>query len=153
MAYASKTTVSPERSRAEIEAILRRYGATDFGYMYQETGGAAVMFKINGTAVRFLMPLPLLADFKLDRRGWNRTDKSTKEFQLQEIRRRWRALTLAIKAKLEAVESGITTFEREFLAHIMLPNGKDAGEFLIPQIESAKESGKMPKLLLGTGLE
>ena len=39
-------------------------------------------------------------------------------------RQRWRALNLAIKAKLEAVESGIVTFDQEFLAHIVGPSGQ-----------------------------
>lgn len=30
----------------------------------------------------------------------------------------------AIKAKLEAIECGPTTFEEEFLAHTVLPNSK-----------------------------
>jgi len=153
MAYAEKTTVSPEKSRTEIEKILVRYGATDFGYMYKEGGGASVIFQVHKSTVRFIIPFPPLDDFRLDKRGWARTDKSQKDFQLQEIRRRWRALALAIKAKLEAVESGITTFEREFLAQILLPNGKDAGEILIPQLEKAAESGQMPRLLLSSSFE
>ena len=39
----------------------------------------------------------------------------------QERRRLWRALLLNIKAKLEAVESGISVFDEEFMAHIVLP--------------------------------
>jgi hypothetical protein len=41
----------------------------------------------------------------------------------QAYHQRWRALALAIKA----VESGIATFEEEFLAHIALPNGSTVG--------------------------
>ena len=33
MAYAEKTSVSAEKSRAEIESTLKRYGADQFGYM------------------------------------------------------------------------------------------------------------------------
>jgi hypothetical protein len=66
-------------------------------------------------------------------------------------RQRWRALALAIKAKLEAVESGIATFEEEFMAYIVLPDGQTVGEFLSPQIEAAYSSGRMPPLLPGIG--
>ncbi len=58
---------------------------------------------------------------------------------------RW--LALVIKAKLEAVESGITMFEEEFLAHIVLPDGKTAGEHVIPAIESSYQTGKVKALL------
>ncbi|GAG36103.1 unnamed protein product [marine sediment metagenome] len=62
-------------------------------------------------------------------------------------RQKWRALSLVIKAKLEAVESGISIFEEEFLAHIVLPDGRTIGDFMIPQIKTIYSSGKMPKLL------
>jgi hypothetical protein len=35
MAYAANTTVAPEKSRAEIERTLRRYGADAFSYGYE----------------------------------------------------------------------------------------------------------------------
>ena len=56
-----------------------------------------------------------------------------------------------IKAKLEAVETGITEFEDEFLAHIVLPNGQTAGHWMRPQIAKAYESGSMPPLLPAPG--
>lgn len=57
------------------------------------------------------------------------------------------ALALVVKAKLEAVESGISTFEQEFMAHIVLPNGQTTGQWMIPQIEAAYKTGTMPALL------
>ena len=58
-----------------------------------------------------------------------------------------RALYLIVKAKMEAVEAGISTVEREFLYDIVLPDGRTAGEWLAPQIEAAYNSGDMPALL------
>jgi hypothetical protein len=37
--YAANTEVSAEKSRAEIETVLRRYGATGFMYGWDETDG------------------------------------------------------------------------------------------------------------------
>ena len=51
------------------------------------------------------------------------------------MRQRWRALALCIKAKLEAVECGITSFEEEFLAHVVMPNGQTFGKLALAQIE------------------
>ena len=65
----------------------------------------------------------------------------------QAVRQKWRALALVVKAKLEAVESGITSFEEEFLAHILLPDGSTVGGTMIPQIAVAYETGRMPALL------
>lgn len=58
-------------------------------------------------------------------------------------------LALVIKAKLEAVAAGITSFEDEFLAHIMLPSGGTVGEWARPQLEVAYSTGAMPALLPG----
>lgn len=63
------------------------------------------------------------------------------------MRRRWRALSLSIKAKLETVASGISEFETEFMAYMVLPNGKTVAENILPEIARAYETGKMPKLL------
>ena len=50
----------------------------------------------------------------------------------QACRQRCRALLLIIRAKLEAVESGMTTLESEFLANILLPDGGTVGQWLSP---------------------
>jgi hypothetical protein len=65
----------------------------------------------------------------------------------QACRQRWRALALVIKAKLEAVESGITTFEDEFLAHIVMPDGKRVADHVKPTIARVYDGGQMLPLL------
>ena len=51
------------------------------------------------------------------------------------------------KAKLEAVESGISTVEREFFYDVVLPDGKTIGEWMAPQLETAYQTGTMPPML------
>lgn len=46
------------------------------------------------------------------------------------------------------MESQISEFEDEFLAHIVLPDGKTASEWLRPQLALAYERGVMPDNLL-----
>ena len=65
----------------------------------------------------------------------------------QEERRRWRALVMIIKSKLESVETGIVEFEDEFMAQIVLPNGETMSEHARPMIARAYETGDMPPLL------
>jgi hypothetical protein len=65
----------------------------------------------------------------------------------QSCRERWRALLPIIRAKLEAVESVITTLESEFMANILLPDGGTIGEWLAPQIDEAYGTGRMPPML------
>ena len=146
--YAEKTEVPIDRSKAEIEKTLMRYGADQFVYGTM-LGRAMIAFRANSKFVRFTLPLPEpeSRDFSRTPTGRSRTkDAAQKEFA-QEVRRRWRALSLSIKAKLETVETGITTFEQEFMAHIVLPDGQTVGEYMIPQIEQAYESKEMPKAL------
>jgi len=148
--YASKSKVDNTASRNEIERTLTRYGAESFMYGWEETR-AVIGFKMKDRNVRFVLPMPVLEDFTRTPTGRRRTSKQTKfEFE-QAKRQRWRALSLVIKAKLEAVESEITCFEDEFMAHIVLPNGQTVGHWMQPQIESAYENGVMPKLLALTG--
>jgi len=148
MAYAEGTSVAPERSRAEIEATLKRYGASHFGYM-SSPEGAMVGFQVNKYQVRFSVPMPALAEFKRTDKGRTRTDIQAREALDKEERRRWRALALCVKAKLEAVDSGITTFEQEFMAHIVIPgSGATVGESLLPRLAKAIEEGKPSGLLL-----
>ncbi len=147
--YAENTTVSSDRSRAEIEKTLTKYGATQFFYGWQENS-AVLGFTMHDRQVKFVLQLPDKGgdEFKLTPSGRRTRDKDAqmKAYE-QSVKQRWRALNLVVKAKLEAVESGITAFEEEFLAHIMLPNGFTAGQHLIPQIEVAYEEGTMPKAL------
>ncbi len=144
MKYASKTTVSVDRSRTEIERILQRYGATSFVYGWEESK-AMIGFKAHKKAIRFLLPLPNPEEFERSRRG-ARTKQARERLCEQAMRQKWRALTLAIKAKLEMVETGITSFEEEFLAHIVLPNGQTVAEWAVPQL-SKIDVGSMPLAL------
>ena len=147
--YASHTTVAPEKSRAEIERVIRRYGATAFAYMGGPQG-AAVAFQVNTRQVRFMLPLPDPKDKiflpKRARTGRSRESAIVAAYELA-IRQRWRALALCIKAKLEAVAAGIVTFDEEFLAHLVLPGGKTMGEEYIPQLEGHFSGKSLPPLL------
>jgi len=145
MSYARGTDVPVDRSRAEIETILKRYGADAFGY-FVETTRAVIMFRAHDRHVKFLLPLPIAKDFSLDKAKRMRTAKQQMNAREAETRRRFRALALVIKAKLEAVHSGIVTFEAEFLAHIVLPDGETVGAWMAPQIELAYATGEMPFL-------
>lgn len=150
--YAETTEVSAERSRAEIERTLRRYGASGFLYAWQERR-AAVAFDLMGRRVLFELPLPEADDpaFTETPSGRARSPAQAEKAWQQACRQRWRALALAIKAKLEAVEAGITAFDTEFLAHLVLPGGDTVGRRLAPELERALAGDRLPPLLPGPG--
>lgn len=147
--YASKTGVSVSRSKQELDRILQRYGAQRRA-VFEEPGQAAVMFEREGRRVQIVvyLPHPDNAEFRRKRSGHGREAGEVDEAKHEQACRvRWRALALVLKAKLEAVESGITTFEQEFLAHLVLPNGGTVGKWLGPQLEGVYKNGRMPPLL------
>jgi hypothetical protein len=151
MKYAETTTVSSEKSRNEIERTLARFGAKGFLYGWLDKS-ALIMFEMDGRQIKFILPLPDrgLKEFThTPNRSTLRTEKAANEAYEQAVRQKWRALALVIKAKLEAVESGITVFEDEFMAHIVLPDGQTVGSWMRPQIARAYEIGTMPALLPG----
>lgn len=152
--YAASTSVSVEKSRAEIERTLARYGAEAFMYGWDQAR-AVIQFQAHDRHIRFLLPLPDRDDRAFTRTptGKARTAESAAKEWEQACRQRWRALNLVIKAKLEAVEAGISEFEDEFMAYVVLPSGATVGEFMRPQIDQAYTSGLMPAMLpaLGAG--
>jgi hypothetical protein len=128
--YAQNTSVPVGQSRNAIEELLKKKGAKEFGYVINENL-AQIGFRLNDRMVRFSIPVP---------------QKCKKPEQ--EERRCWRALLLSIKAKLVAVENGISTFEKEFLAHIVVPgDGRTLGDALIPELDGIYKRQKMPRLL------
>jgi len=146
--FAEGTVVPVERSRAEIERIVVRYGAEQFISGW-EHGRAVIGFRCKDRLVRFELPLPQQEDFaRHPRHTWKKIslEQQTKAYEA-ECRRRWRCLALAIKAKLEVVEAGIATFEEEFLAHIVLPGGATFGQWATKALPEAYASGRMPPLL------
>lgn len=148
MKYAAKTEVSVEKSRNEIERTLSRYKATKFAY-FTEEAKACIAFEVGGKRIRFILPLPDSNDdsIRLDRWGYISTDSMIAKRWEQACRQRWRALCLAIKAKLEWVETGIVSIEEEFLPYIVTANGKTIAELVMPQLNQIYEHGLIPKLL------
>ena len=149
MRYAQHTAVSSERSKAEIERLLTRYGATSFASGWHNDQ-AVIQFQMHDRRIKFVLPLPSKADkeFTHSKRGL-RDERTIYALWERATRQRWRALALVVKAKLEAVETGITSFEDEFMAHIVMPGGKTVAEMARPAIDQAYKSGKVVPLLTG----
>lgn len=157
--YAENTTVPAERSQAELSRMLRAHGAMKHGFL-EDGGHVAVAFELEHRRVRLEIRAPSESEIRTEAdadppRGWRswtpaRRQEWVREQQEKTLRQRWRALVLVVKAKLELIADGQSTVEREFLADIVLPNGKRVEEWLSPQLARAYEGGKMPPLL-GSG--
>lgn len=148
MTYAQNSSVSTEKSRAEIERTLQRYGADQFMYGWDQDR-AIVGFRMVGRQIKFVLPMPDKTERRFTHTPTGKVRKGTAAYNEweQACRQKWRALSLVIKAKLEAVEAGIAILEDEFMANIVLPNGSTVSQFMLPQITDAYETGSMPKML------
>ena len=144
--YAKGTKVPISRTRNEIEAMLAKHGADAFGYA-TKGNRAAITFEMSARRISMEIPLPEPEDFRYMRNGHERSEREMRTAWDQACRERWRSILLAIKAKLDAVASGITTIDNEFMAHIMLPEGVTVGEWLQPQIDESYRTKAMPLLL------
>lgn len=152
MSFAEHTTVPVEKTRAEIEKLVTKYGAVEFSSGWNGKV-ASIQFMAEGRRVRFtvVLPDPEWAKDKLMNAPRSRyyDRKLIPAAALVplvdgEHRRRWRCLLLAIKAKLEIVQSEIATFDEEFLSHVVMDDGKtiferiqfmaDNGQPMLPPI-------------------
>lgn len=131
MSFAAGTAVTEKESQAEIKALLSRYGCPWAEVGCNRHGNGVVKFTLSGRTVRMLMSLP----------GPDHRERP----------RRWRVMALLLKAKLEAVDSGLSTFEDEFLAHLALADGGTVGQRLAPQLEAVCRGEANPSLAMGAG--
>jgi hypothetical protein len=123
-------------------------------YGWEEDGPnprAVVAFVIGERQVRFLLPMPDRTSREFTLTPSSRRPRSASAADAayeQAVRSRWRSLGLVIRAKLEAVSAGIVTFDEEFLAHLVLPEGDTVGERLHPTLAITFAEGRTPPSLL-----
>jgi hypothetical protein len=136
MGYAEGTTVSPAKSRMEIEELVMKRAGRDAEFSFgQAAGMAAIQFVANNRRVRFSLPMPTgeeAAKGAKRKNSWQPPSKEKiAEWLDAETRRRWRCLLLTIKAKFEVVETGIESFDEAFLANIVSAGGQTVYERIL----------------------
>ncbi len=136
--FAEGTSVPVERSRQEIERLLKTNGATGFASAWNKDR-FTIAFEMRQRRVRFDIPAPDPKTYRTPQK-WDAED-----------RRRWRAFLLIIKAKLELVQSGDADFDAEFLAQMLTPDGKTVGERLLPELAAVLSGASSMPPLLGSG--
>ena len=125
--FAEDTKVPISQSLDEIRRTVARYGGEQFLHAAMDDR-LIVGFSKEGRQVRFQV--------------------SQEPGDPQNNRRLARALLLVMKAKLEAVESGVAIFDDEFLANIVMPDGKLVAAHIRPRLAAAYASGgEAPALL------
>lgn len=152
--YAKNTSVAVDKSRGEIESTLARFGASAFAYA-TNSNKAMIQFQAENRRIMFVLELPDRTAKEFTNRTWGgkpREDKlpESEAYAKWEAacREKWRALALIIKAKLVAVQEDVTQFENEFMAHIVMPDGKTVSQHMRPVIDRAYSTGKFSPMML-----
>src|SRR3954466_7326781 len=129
--YGAGTRVEVHRSRHELERVLERYGAGEVLFV-QADASASIQFELQGRYVQMALPLPdpQHARFTHTPSGKPRAPAAQERAYEQALREHWRSLVVAVRGKLQSVESGISTFEQEF------------DRFLVRHAVDAKQTGK-----------
>ena len=154
-AYAQNTKVPEWKSGLEIQTLLRRGGCSQVG-SFDSDEKMVFLFALDGLTCRLEMPLVDPADDRFIQMAGNQHSDAGSFRQGvydQEVRRRWRALVLIIKAKLVAIQEGIVTFEEEFLPYMVTGSGATVGETVIPQMKQAAIGGSVPSRLALPGVK
>jgi hypothetical protein len=85
----------------------------------------------RGRRIRLQLPSPDDPEFThTPAQGWQREPAKARQLWEQAVRQRWRALLLMVKAKLEAIASGIVTWDEEFLPYTVLATGQTVSEWV-----------------------
>lgn len=151
MAYAAETQVSVERTQAEIQQLIISKKATRYATGY-DAGRAIIMFEVQSRAIRIELKLPDPQDKKFKRSPSGRQAYNLHQQRRaweQACRSKWRSLLLILKAKFEALDSGISILDEEFLAWIVTSNNLTIGQQVIPEMKKSLEHKKAPKFLIG----
>lgn len=162
--FAAHTSVDVQKTKLELERLLVKHGAAQYGNAHDDAAGIAVCyFALGGRSIRLQIPIPKLdawpdpklADYQQKKKCpqmWGRWGEATRAQWVRQqweqvCRTRWRCMLLIVKAKLELIGMNLSTVDREFLADITLPDGRSVGEWLKPGIDKAYMGGRMPRML------
>lgn len=151
--YASGTTVAAARTQGEIMGLLAGRGVTKIATMTDDENRVYTLaFQHEGVPYRCSLPLPDPNErrFTQHSRGF-RTESAAREEYEKEVNRRWRAFGMVIKAKIVAVEEGISTMGAEFIGNAILGTGRTVAETHAPELAQLVALGRLPALALPGG--
>lgn len=130
--YAERTTVPVERSKAQIDKLLKEHGAFQRAQVTDELRALnLVMFSMEVAG----------------RRRQVRLELPHHPNNPAEDRRIWRVLFMSLKMKLERIRAGDSDLDSEFLPNVVLPDGRVLSQALAGQLDAMYDHGGMPPLL------
>lgn len=123
--------------RDAIEEDFRRFGAESFGVATRaaEVQIVARFVAPSQRTIRLTVPLPDPSDERFERGGAS-LEKATRE--------RWCALKLSVRAKLNEIAVGLSSFDSVWAPDLVADDGRTAREAIVTAITS--NGGKVPTL-------
>src|SRR6185295_5555053 len=109
------------QTRQEIQDLVTRHGASAFGYA-ETPEKVSLSFRLEDWVIRVDVPTVSRKDRAVQYTPggqWRDEQRQAHEFE-QLKRQRWRATLLVVRAKLEAIESGIMDVATAFLGDIVV---------------------------------
>lgn len=140
----ANTKIAPEQTKAEIETMLKEHGIVDIQWTtYQGDTTLKFLFRVTIRGVEkevmFAFKPPIIS---MKKKQYSRQNYRYETITTDNAPVSYRLLFWYLKSKLEAVQFGLETVEKEFMSHILvaLPGGKETtlGESLTKVVEMVK---------------
>lgn len=118
--YYKSTTISPERSKADIDKLLKDFDIKTRAWITKDNEDVLIFewqVDVNGVMknINFELRPPEIREMK---RVWNQKTSRTEKISVRNDAVAYRLLFNYVKNKLEAVRVGMVTVENEFMSHI-----------------------------------
>lgn len=140
----SDTTVSTQKSRADIDKLLTKWGVDGVQWTTLKGERSVVRFQIehNGAPLMIRLAVDPPAMAPEEQPEWADEDwEPNPKKAAKEARRLHRMLFWYIKSLLEAVDAGILAVDQAFLSHIEGSKGKTVYEVVGEQLQAMVEGG------------
>ena len=156
---AATTTVTVTKSQTDLIALLRRYGARDFGFDEDPNGKeASVRFRVTtgGRDLPVLMRVDIEAVYRAlypqkPKGHGSQVARTLAARQEQAQRTAWRLLIDWIDAACSTTAIGLQSVEEVFMAHIVVRDHNERPLRLIEAFHQMQSSGALPLALPSGG--
>lgn len=138
MSLPYENATSGKNAVAEMQRVLRGFGASSFGVMDNFAAGEIIVqfeHRSRQVTVRASYKGYAAAYLRHHRRSSEAVAKRQAEIAVYSVLRDW------IKGQITAIEIGMLSFEGAFLGQIMLPSG----ETVLERVERAEMLPALPK--------
>lgn len=140
----SGTEVTPERSKYEIEGLLRKYGIDGVSWteIWSENR-AQLQFLLQDERKRPILVRLQPPPFATKRKTWDAATGRYEQVDAPNWAQSYRLLKAYLKAKLESVAYGLRDIEEEFLSDIVVHDEEGHETTVKEMIDRQVEAGKL----------